>query len=132
LTASSLKRIPRPTDAELAILQILWNRGPSTVREVHSELGRRRRVGYTTVLKLLQIMAEKGLVQRDERARAHIYRARVARNDTERRLVGELVERAFQGSAGRLALRALATRRASAEEIERIRRLLDELEGGEE
>jgi len=120
--------VARPTEAELEILGVLWNRGPSTVREVHEEL-RERRVGYTTVLKLLQIMAEKGLVNRDESERAHVYRARLARDQAERQLVGDLVERAFGGSASRLVLRALSSRSASPEEIERIRELLDELEG---
>ena len=122
--------VARPTEAELEILGVLWNRGPSTVREVHEEL-RERRVGYTTVLKLLQIMAEKGLVNRDESERAHVYRARLARDQAERQLVGDLVERAFGGSASRLVLRALSSRSASPEEIERIRELLDELEGGD-
>jgi len=122
------KTVARPTEAELEILGVLWNRGPSTVREVHEEL-QERRVGYTTVLKLLQIMAEKGLVNRDESERAHVYRARLAQDQAERQLVGDLVERAFGGSASRLVLRALSTRSASPEEIERIRELLDELEG---
>ncbi len=125
-----MKTIPRPTEAELEILGVLWNRGPSTVRDVHEELDARR-VGYTTVLKLLQIMAEKGLVARDESERAHVYRARLERDQAERQLVGDLVDKAFGGSASRLVLRALSTKTASAEEIERIRRLLDELEGGD-
>jgi predicted transcriptional regulator len=119
----------RPTDAELEILSVLWRRGPSTVREVHEEL-ETRRVGYTTVLKLLQIMAEKGLVARDESERAHVYRARLPQDQAEKRLVGDLLERAFGGSASRLVLRALSSKKASPEEIERIRALLDELEGG--
>jgi len=119
----------RPTDGELEILSVLWRRGPSTVREVHEEL-QARRVGYTTVLKLLQIMAEKGLVARDESERAHVYRARLPQDQAEKRLVGDLLDRAFGGSASRLVLRALSSKKASPEEIERIRALLDELEGG--
>lgn len=119
---------PLPTDAELGILQVLWRRGPSTVREVLGELGRERPVGYTTVLKLLQIMHEKGLVERDESERSHRYRAAVAEQVTQRRLVGDLIDRGFEGSAGRLVLRALSARRATPEELSEIRRLLDELE----
>ena len=119
---------PLPTDAELGILQVLWRRGPSTVREVLGELGRERPVGYTTVLKLLQIMHEKGLVERDESERSHRYRAAVAEQATQRRLVGDLIDRGFEGSAGRLVLRALSARRATPEELSEIRRLLDELE----
>jgi BlaI family transcriptional regulator, penicillinase repressor len=124
------KPVARPTDAELEILSVLWSRGPSTVREVHGELAERR-VGYTTVLKLLQIMAEKGLVARDESERAHVYRARLAQEQTQKQLIGDLVDRAFGGSASRLVLRALSSRKSSPEEIERIRELLDELEGDE-
>lgn len=119
---------PLPTDAELGILQVLWRRGQSTVREVKEELEAERRVGYTTVLKLLQIMHEKGLVERDESQRSHRYSPAVAETATERRLVGDLIDRGFSGSAGRLVLRALSARKASAEELAEIRRLIDELE----
>jgi BlaI family transcriptional regulator, penicillinase repressor len=122
--------LPRPTPGELEILRVLWDRGPSTVREVQDALGAERGAGYTTVLKLLQIMAEKDLVRRDESARAHIYAARVPETQTQRQLVRDLVDRAFGGSAAQLVVQALSGRRASAEEIERIRRLLDEIEGG--
>lgn len=121
--------LPRPTDAELDLLRVLWQRGPSTVREVLDALGRGRPIGYTTVLKTLQIMSEKGLVARDERQRAHVYEARMPREATESQLVGDLLDRAFGGSSGRLVLQALASRRASPEELARIRRFLDELEG---
>lgn len=117
----------RPTDAELAILQVLWDRGPSTVREVHERLGERQKTAYTTALKLLQIMLEKGLVVRDESSRAHVYRAAVAREATQRGLVGDLLERGFGGSAETLVLRALEAKRSSPEELERIRELLDRL-----
>lgn len=120
--------LPLPTDAELGILQVLWRRGPATVREVLGELAAERPVGYTTVLKLLQIMHEKGLVERDESERSHRYRASVAEQVTQRRLVGDLIDRGFEGSAGRLVLRALSSRAATAEELAEIRRLIDELE----
>jgi BlaI family transcriptional regulator, penicillinase repressor len=122
---------PRPTPAELEILRVLWDRGPSTVREVHEGLDRQRATGYTTVLKLLQIMAEKGIVTRDETERAHVYAARVPEADTQRQLVGDLLDRAFGGSALKLVLHALAARKASPAEIARIRRMLDEMEGGD-
>ena len=121
---------PRPTPAELEILNVLWERGPSTVREVQDALGPARGAGYTTVLKILQIMADKGLVNRDESARAHVYAAGAPEAQTQRQLVRDLVDRAFGGSAAKLVLQALSGRRASPEEIERIRRLLDEIEGG--
>jgi predicted transcriptional regulator len=119
---------PRPTDAELAILDVLWRRGPSTVRDVTDELSETRATGYTTALKILQIMTEKGLVRRDETQRAHLYQAVAAKVETQRRLVKDLVERAFVGSAMQLVQRALSARRASPEELAQIRRLLDELE----
>lgn len=119
---------PLPTDAELGILQVLWRDGPSTVREVLESLQPERPVGYTTVLKLLQIMYEKGLVERDESQRSHRYAAAVAEQATERRLVGELIDRGFEGSAGKLVLRALSARQATREELAEIRRLIDELE----
>jgi BlaI family transcriptional regulator, penicillinase repressor len=120
----------RPTDGELEILRVLWERGPSTVREVHEALEDNRGTGYTTVLKLLQIMTEKGLVLRDEKERAHVYEARFPREDTQRLLVGDLLERAFAGSASALVLRALSSKKTSAAELAQIRRLLDELEEG--
>jgi predicted transcriptional regulator len=116
---------PRPTDAELAILRILWDRGPSTVRQVHEILGRERQAAYTTALKLLQIMTEKGLVERDERDRTHIYRARLSEETTQRQLVRDLVDRAFAGSSSKLVLQALASKRASAEELQDIRKAID-------
>ena len=122
---------PRPTPAELEILRVLWQRGPSTVREVHATLSESRSTGYTTVLKMLQIMTEKNLVGRDERLRAHIYAARLPQAHTQRQLVRDLLERAFDGSAMKLVMHALAAQKASPEEIARIRELLDEIEGGE-
>jgi predicted transcriptional regulator len=120
---------PRPTPAELEILRTLWQRGPSTVREVHASLP--RETGYTTVLKLLQIMADKGLVTRDERERAHVYAARAPEAETQRQLVRDLLDRAFGGSASKLVMHALSARKTSAAEIARICRLLDDIEGGE-
>ena len=119
------RMIPRPTDAELAILRVLWERGPSTVRQVHEVLSRERPTAYTTALKLLQIMAEKGLVTRDERERTHVYQPRVSEDQTQRQLVRDLLDRAFGGSSSKLVMQALATKRASAEELGEIRRLLD-------
>lgn len=125
-------RTSRPTDAELEILTVLWDRGPSTVRDVYEALegevqapSSRR---YTTVLKLMQIMAEKGLVARDERARAHVYEAVITRESTRTRLVEELAEKAFGGSRLSLALQALSSRAATPDEIEQVRALLRDIE----
>jgi len=120
----------RPTDAELSILRVLWSLGPSTVRDVHEQLNHHAPTGYTTVLKLLQIMTEKGLVVRDETERAHIYEARLSEQKTQRQLLGDLADRAFGGSAAKLVLQALSGRKTSAEELSAIRELLDRLEGG--
>ena len=116
---------PKPTDGELAILRILWDRGPSTVRQVHDVLAQERRAAYTTALKLLQIMTEKGLVERDERDRTHVYRARLSEETTQRQLVRDLLDRAFGGSSSKLVMQALATKRASAEELRDIRMAID-------
>ena len=117
-----------PTDAELEILAVLWERGPSTVREVQEALNARKAVGYTTALKLLQIMFEKGFVDRDESARTHVYAAALEREPTQSALVRDLAERAFGGSASALVLGALSAQPASRAELAEIRRLLDELE----
>jgi predicted transcriptional regulator len=117
----------KPTDAELAILRVLWDRGPSTVREVAEMLGREE--GYTTVLKLLQIMTEKKLVLRDESQRTHVYRAAYSEDQTQKHLVSDLISKAFDGSAAKLVLQALASGDASAEELDEIRRLIDEHRG---
>jgi BlaI family penicillinase repressor len=122
---------PRPTPAELEILRVLWTHGPSTVREVLERLEEQRPTGYTTALKLLQIMADKGLVRRDESARAHVYAARMPEHETQQQLVRDLVDRAFGGSASKLVLHALSTRKTPRAELARIRELLDRLEGGE-
>jgi len=122
---------PRPTDAELEILTVLWDRGPSTVREVQEAVARRKPTQYTTALKLLQIMAEKGLVRRNEKQRAHVYEAGRPREWTQRQLAGDLLLRAFGGSARSLVLGALSAHRTSPEELAEIRKLLDQYEKGE-
>jgi BlaI family penicillinase repressor len=116
---------PKPTESELELLGILWERGPVTVRELFEAVNQGRPVVYTGVLKLLQIMAEKGLVERDERERAHLYRAAVSQADTEQRFLRELSQRFFAGSAAQLALRALQIEKASDEELEAIRQLIE-------
>ena len=126
------RNLPRPTDAELAILRILWERGPSTVRQVHEQLARDRQAAYTTALKLLQIMTEKGLVERDERERTHVYKAKLSEDQTQRQLVRDLLDRAFGGSASKLVMQALATRRASADELREIRKVIDGVKGERE
>ena|SRR6185369_12490004 len=118
--------LPRPTDAELAILRALWKRGPSTVREVQEEL---EDSGYTTILKMLQIMTEKGLVVRDETERAHVYAAALTEQRTQRQLLADLMDRAFGGSPAKLVMQALSGRKASAGDLNAIRELLDRLEG---
>ena len=119
-------RLDRPTNAELAILRVLWGRGASTVREVHEAVARDEKVGYTTTLKLLQIMVEKGLAGRTEEGRLHRYWAVVTESDTQRRMVADLVERAFGGSTAGLVMQALSSKRATPEELERIRHLIDD------
>ena len=117
---------PLPTDAELEILRVLWDRGASTVRDVYEELKRAKPVGYTTVLKFMQIMAEKGLVRRNEEQRTHLYEPMAPRESTQRQLVGDLLDRAFGGSAMQLVMQALSAKRATPAEIDQIRRLLDQ------
>jgi BlaI family transcriptional regulator, penicillinase repressor len=124
-----MSNVPRPTDAELAILRVLWNRGDSTVREVSDELNRQRVVGYTTVLKLMQIMTEKGLLLRDESSRTHVYRPKLSEEKTLRQLVQDLLHRAFGGSAQKLVMQALAAKKASPAELDQIQKLLDEMKG---
>jgi predicted transcriptional regulator len=118
----------RPTDAELELLTVLWTRGPSTVREIHEEINSRRPTQYTTVLKQMQIMATKTLVKRDEQQRAHVYRAAQPREWTQRQIAGDLLQRAFGGSARSMLMGALSARKASRRELDEIRKLLDEYE----
>jgi BlaI family penicillinase repressor len=125
-----MRKPPKPTDAELGILRVLWSRGPSTVRQVHDALNEVRPTGYTTALKLLQIMADKGLVARDETDRTHVYSANVGESDTQRQLLDDLMTRAFRGSAMTLVMQALSGAKATPDELARIRKLLDEHEGG--
>ena len=122
---------PRPTDAELEILTVLWSTGPATVREVHDVINRRRQAQYSTILKFMQIMAEKGLVRRDEKERAHVYEAARPREWTQRQLAGDLLERAFSGSAKALLVGALAARKSTKEELAEMRKLLDEYRKGD-
>ena len=123
------KNRPEPTAAELEILHILWEQGPSTVGFVNEKLNEKRKVGYTTTLKLMQIMSDKALVERDKSQRAHVYSAQVTAEQTQKKLVSNLIDKAFKGSASRLVMQALSTGRASDEELEEIRRLLEAMEG---
>ena len=120
--------LQKPTASELEILRVLWARGPSTVREVYEALSEQKSLGYTTVLKLLQIMTAKGTVRRNEDQRAHVYEACQPATETKRRLVGDVLERVFEGSASDLMLHALEGRRTSKKELQELRRLLDEHE----
>ena len=117
--------LPRPTEAELEILQVLWERGGCTVRDVHEVLHRRDGTGYTTALKLLQIMHSKGLVTRDDSQRAHVFRAAVSKEKTQKRFLADLVQRVFDGSPSKLALEALGNARLSRRDVARLRELLD-------
>jgi BlaI family transcriptional regulator, penicillinase repressor len=124
-----MKQMPRkPTATELEILRVLWAQGPSTVREVHDSLQHTRAMGYTSVLKFLQIMTAKGTVRRNETQRAHVYEACIPAEQTKRQLAGDILQRVFEGSASQLMMHALAGRRASRAEIDELRRLIDEHE----
>jgi predicted transcriptional regulator len=118
------KTIPRPTDAELAILRVLWDLGPSTVRTVHEHLASGRDLQYTTTLKLLQIMTGKGLTDRAFEGRSHVYRARQEKEETQRRLVDDLLDRAFGGSAATLVMQALESKPATVSELDEISRMI--------
>jgi len=122
------RQLPRPTDAEVGILRVLWERGPSTVRQVYETLGRQKETGYTTVLKIMQIMADKGLVTRDERTRTHVYSAACSEDQTQRQLVRHLLDRVFGGSARKLVMQALSAQTTSPQELADIRRMLDQME----
>ncbi|PYT72343.1 MAG: transcriptional regulator [Acidobacteria bacterium] len=124
----SKEPLRKPTASELEILRVLWARGPSTVREVHEALCEKKALGYTTVLKLLQIMTAKGTVRRDEGQRAHVYEACQPATETKRQLAGDVLQRVFEGSASELMIHALEGRRTSRKELEELRRLLDEYE----
>ena len=122
------KAPPKPTDSELEILHVLWQHGPATVRTVNEQLGQHREIGYTTTLKIMQLMLEKGLVQRDDDARSHIYRAAVREQDTQGLLLDRFVEATFGGSALKLVMQALGHRKTSPDELAQIRRLLNDIE----
>jgi predicted transcriptional regulator len=121
--------VPRPTDGELMILRVIWDLGPSTVKQVHRALCEDRKTAHTTTLKLMQIMTDKGLLSRDDSDRPAVYRPAITQENTQRQLLRNLLEKAFYGSAGKLVLRALSLRRTSAHERQEIRKLLDQLEG---
>lgn len=124
----SHRNLPKPTASELEILRVLWERGPSTVRKVHEVLSEKKPVGYTTVLKLLQIMTSKGTVRRNEDQRAHVYEACLPAEKTKRQLAADVLQRVFEGSASELMMHALEGRKTSHKEIEQLRRILDEQE----
>ncbi|WKN43720.1 BlaI/MecI/CopY family transcriptional regulator [Tunicatimonas pelagia] len=125
-----MKIPPKPTEAELEILQIVYQLGPTTVRLVHDELAQQRDIGYTTTLKNMQNMVQKGLLVRDESAKSHIYAANVPQEKTQKLLLDRLLETAFGGSAGRMVLQALGHRKTSKEELDQIKELIKKLEGG--
>ena len=124
------KQTIRPTKLELSILKVLWDRGPRSVREIQNILNEAKPTGYTTVLKMLQIMTEKGLVERDESVRPQIYRAKYSQEKTQRQLLTDLLQRAYGGSVKALVMHALGTKKSTAEELKAIEKLLDRFEGG--
>lgn len=123
------KNLPKPTEGELELLQVLWEQGPSTVREIHEGVTGERGTGYTTTLKVLQKMLRKGLVKRDESTRSHVYSSVLKAEETQRQLASDLLQKGFGGSAARLVVAALSSKRASKEELSEIRQLLDRIEG---
>ncbi len=125
------RRIPKPTDSELEILQILWQNGASTVKTVNEKLNEKKETGYTTTLKMLQIMYEKNLVERDEKDRSHVYKAAISQNEIQKVLLNKLLETAFSGSAAKLVMQALGNSKPSAEELKKIKELLNQIERGQ-
>ena len=121
---------PKPTESELEILQILWQHGPTTVRFVNEQLNQRKEVGYTTTLKIMQIMAEKGLVKRNEESRSHIYEANVTEEATQKHMLDKFLDLTFRGSASKLVMQALGNHKATRAELDEIRKLIDKMEGG--
>ena len=123
-------KLSKPTEAELSILRVLWRQGPSTVRAIWEDIDPEQRTGYTTVLKIMQIMFEKGLLDRDETQRSHVYTPRLTEEQTQQQVLRHLLERVFSGSARKLVMQALAVKKATPAELAEIRKMLDELEGG--
>lgn len=122
------RKLPKPTDSEWTVLKVLWRMGPSTVRQVHEQLSLKKESAYTTTLKIMQIMAEKGLVKRNESKKTHLYSAAIAEKEAKEQLIVDLLERAFDGSTHNLVLQALSTRKASHAQLTEIRKLLDQME----
>ena len=122
-------KVSGPTDKELTILGILWNNGPSTVRQVNEEMNKQQRTGYTTTLKLMQIMTEKGLVVRDDSKFQHIYKPAVSEEKTQNQVVGDLLEKVFSGSAEKLVMRALSAKKVSVKELAKIKKMIEKIEG---
>lgn len=122
---------PKPTEGELAILRVLWEMGPATVRQVQQAIEAERGTGYTTTLKLMQIMYDKGLLKRDDSSHAHVYSPAITRESTQKRLVSELLDQVFAGSAQQLVMQALSAKKSTAAELAAIRQLLDKMEGGQ-
>ena len=118
----------KPTESEMGILQVLWEKGPSTVREVHDILSEKKEAGYTTTLKLMQIMNEKGLLSRNDESKSHIYSAAVKKQSIQKQMVGKMIDGLFKGSSASLVMHALGNHRASKEEIQEIKKYLDEME----
>ena len=127
-----MRKRQKPTNAELAILRVLWDRGPSTVRQVQDELSKSKKTGYTTVLKFMQIMVDKSLLRRDDSSYAHVYEARIPREQTQRNIVADLLDRVFDGSMSRLVVQALAAKGATSEELAEIRKILKKYERGDQ
>jgi predicted transcriptional regulator len=121
----------QPTEVELQILRALWEQGPATVRQIHNALAAEKGTNYSTTVKMLAIMLEKGLVKRDEKSRPHVYRPAATQQATQRRMLHQLIKKAYNGSAGSLVLQALSSKSATPDELSEIRQLLDELEGGQ-
>ena len=126
----TLEKIPKPTESELEILQVLWQHGPNTVRFVHEELSKAKEVGYTTTLKLMQIMADKDMLHVDKTNRSHVYYAALEEEQTQKQLLDRFLDAAFRGSASKLVMQALGNSKTSKAELDEIRNLLDKLEGG--
>ncbi len=124
-------KLPKPTDSELAILQVLWQQGPSTVKVIHEALSKTRDIGYTTALKLMQIMHGKGLLTRERLGKTHVYQPAISQEKTQKQLLNKLMDTAFQGSAMNLIMQALGNQKATSEELTQIKSFIEKLEGGQ-